>query len=169
MPIMAEVNTQAVAGVTSPKVGEALVRDAWPSVASNPAAAAFAKKCFTSGPLRFVLAPFGWLALAPFLLKRLHGVLPGLHGLMKRYRLTNKRLMVCKGIIAEPVQEISLDKIKDVRISTNDTSTYFFAGNLEVLGENNQVLMSMPGIREPESFAHAIRQTAAAWGPLQQM
>src|SRR5262245_41818228 len=86
-PDMAEVKSQAVAGVTSPQVAEALIRDAWPGVASNPAAAATAHKFYKSGPLRYLLAPLGWLILSPFLLKRLAGALPGLSGLMKRYRL----------------------------------------------------------------------------------
>jgi hypothetical protein len=166
MPIMAEVKTQAVAGVTSPATGEALIRDAWPGVASNPAAASLAHRFYNSGPLRLVLAPLGWLVLSPFLLKRLAGALPGLGGLMKRYRLTNRRLMACKGIKCEPMQEVSLDKIKDVRVKSDDTSDYFFSGDLEVIGDNGQVLMSMPGVREAESFSHAIRHAADAWGPL---
>jgi hypothetical protein len=166
MPVMAEVKTQAVAGVTSPQVGEALIRDAWPGVTSNPAAAKTAHKFYQSGPLRYVLAPIGWLILSPFLLKRLAGALPGLSGLMKRYRLTNRRLMVCKGVKSEPIQEVGLERIKDVRLKTNETGDYFFGGDLEVIGENGQVLLEMPGVREAESFSHAIRHAAAAWGPL---
>src|SRR5262245_40330197 len=106
MPVMAEVKSQAVAGVTAPQVGEALIRDARPGAMSTPTAAETAHKFYKSGPLRYLLAPLGWLILSPFLLKRLAGALPGLGGLMKRYRLTNKRLMVCKGIKAEPIQEV---------------------------------------------------------------
>lgn len=163
MPVMAEVKTQAVAGVTSPKMGEALVRDAWPGIASVPAAAGLAKRCYQS----LFLAPVGWLVTAPFLLKRLTGAVPGLSGLVVRYRLTNKRLMRCKGFNPEPVEQVSLDKIKDVRFSTDETADYFSGGDLEIIGDNGQVLMKLIGIREAESFGHAIRQTATAWGPLQ--
>lgn len=162
MPVMAEVKTQAVAGVTSPRTGEALIRDAWPGVASNPAAAGLARRMYQS---KF-LTPLGWLVLAPFLLKRLTGALPGFSGLVSRYRLTNKRLMRCKGFTPEPVEQVSLDKIKDVRYSTDETAEYFSNGHLEIIGDNGEVLMKLTGVREAESFGHAIRQTAAAWGPL---
>jgi hypothetical protein len=162
MPIMAEVGTQAVAGVTPPQVAEAIVRDAWPGIASNPAAASLARRCYQS----VFLAPIGWLVTAPFLLKRLIGALPGFSGLVSRYRLTNKRLMRCIGFQPKPVEEVSLDKIKDVRFTTDETAAYFTNGNLEIIGDNGQVLMKLTGIREAESFGHAIRQTAAAWGPL---
>jgi hypothetical protein len=163
MAVMAEFGSQAVTGVVAPSVGEAHLRDAWPSVASMPAKAALARRCYQS----VLFAPIGWLVLAPFLVKRLIGFLPGCSGLVTRYRLTNRRLMVCKGYQAKPVQEVALDQIKDVRLQTDEVSDYFFAGTLEVIGPGGQLVMTLPGVREAESFRHSILQAAAAWGPFQ--
>ena len=167
MPVMAELQSQAVTGVTANQTGECLVREAWPSVASVYPAAAFARRCFKSGPLAIVLAPVGWIALAPFLLNRIAGmIIPGLGGMAKRYRLTNRRLCVCHGARATVTESIPLDQIKDVKLKSDEVSDYYFAGTLEIIGENEKALLTIPGVREAESFGHAIRQTAAAWGPL---
>lgn len=167
MPVMAELQSQAVTGVTANQTGECLVREAWPSVASVYPAAAFARRCFKSGILAVVLAPIGWIVLAPFLLNRIAGfVVPGLGGMAKRYRLTNRRLCVCQGPKATVTESIPLDKISDVRLKTDEVLDYYFAGTLEIIGHDEKVLMTLPGVREAESFGHAIRQTATAWGPL---
>lgn len=162
MPIMAEIQTQAITGVVSPSVAEGHIRDAWPSVASNPAKAALARRCYQS----VIFAPIGWLILAPFLLFRILGFLPGFSGFATRYRLTNRRLMICKGSLAKPVQEVSLDQIKDVRYKHDDVDDYFFAGTLEIIGPGGKMIMCLPGVREAESFGHSIRQAATAWGPM---
>jgi hypothetical protein len=167
MPVMAELQSQAVTGVTANQTGECLVREAWPSVASAHPAAAFARRCFTSGPLVILLAPIGWIVLAPFLLNRIAGmIIPGLGGMAKRYKLTNRRLCVCKGAKATVNESIPLDEIKEVKLKTDEVSDYYFAGTLEIIGHDDKVLMTLPGVREAESFGHAIRQTATAWGPL---
>jgi hypothetical protein len=163
MPVMAELQSHAVTGVTATQTSESLVREAWPSVASAHAAATLARRCIQS----VFLAPVGWIVLAPFLLNRLAGfVIPGLGGMAKRYRLTNRRLCVCIGAKATVTESIPLDDITDVRLKTDDVSDYFFAGTLEIVGHGDKVLMTLPGVREAESFGHAIRQTVTAWGPL---
>jgi len=79
------------------------------------------------------LPTIGWLVLAPIYFKKLLAVMPGLSGLATRYRLTNRRLMICKGFQAAPVQELPLDRIKDVKLVTDANSEFFVAGRLEVL------------------------------------
>jgi hypothetical protein len=159
---MAEIDTHAITGVVSPGSREGFIRDAWPSVASMPAKAALARRCLQS----VVFAPIAWAVLAPFLLTRLMGILPGFGGFVTRYRLTNRRLMVCKGFDARPVQEVPLDQIKDVRYSHDDVSDYFFAGSLDIIGPGGKLMLTLPGVREAESFGKSIMQAATAWGPL---
>ena len=92
--------------------------------------------------------------------------LPGLSGLATRYRLTNRRLMTCKGMKPVPDKEVPLDRIKDVKLVTDANSEFFVAGTLEVIDANGQTVLSLPGVPEPESVRHAILQAAAAWGPV---
>src|SRR4051794_39302631 len=107
MPTLADVRDQAVTGVTAPQTGEAIIRDVWQSVTAHPGPASLARTCYRS----IILAPVGWLALGmPFLMRLLAPT---------RYRLTNRRLMVCKGYRAVPQREVSLDQIKDVKLVTD--------------------------------------------------
>lgn len=162
MAVMAELQSQAVTGVVSPSVGEAMIRDAWPSMAAG-AAGATARKFYQS----WIFAPIGWLILVPSFLMRLAGfVVPGFQGWVTRYRLTNRRLMLCTGYQAKCTKEVPLNKIKDVRLRDDEGSRYYFVGDLDVIGDNNEVLMTVASIREPESFRQAILQAVHAWGPL---
>jgi hypothetical protein len=162
MPALADLRDQAVAGISPPQVNEAIIRDVWPSVAAYPAAANFARTAYRS----IILAPLGWLALAPLYFKKLLGVAPGLHGLATRYRLTNRRLMICHGYKPISVKEVPLDQIKDVRLVTDANSEFFVAGNLEIVDPSGAVVMTLPGVAEAESVRHSILQAAAAWGPV---
>ena len=106
MPALADLRDQAVTGVTPPQTSEAIIRDVWPSVAAYPAAASFSRWCNRVFPLNLVLAPIGWLALAPLYFKKLLAILPPFSGLAERYRLTNRRLAVCRGMRAAVVKDV---------------------------------------------------------------
>src|SRR5919199_3381379 len=72
---------QAVTGVMPPQLGEARIREAFPSLLdSAPGLANLAARLIRS----VVLAPLGWLLLAPLFVKRL------LPFVCKRYTLTNR-------------------------------------------------------------------------------
>ncbi len=162
MPALADPRDQAATEVASPQLGEAIIRDVWPSVAAHPGPDGLARACYRT----IVLAPLGWLVLAPVYFKKLLAVLPGLSGLATRYRLTNRRLMVCKGLRPVPFREVPLDRIKDVKLITDANSEFFVAGTLEVLDADGKTVLSLPGVPEAESVRHAILQAAAAWGPV---
>jgi hypothetical protein len=162
MPIMAEPQPHDFSGVASPQQGEANIRTVWPSVAAYPGPASLARASYRT----IIFAPIGWLVLAPLYFKKLLAVLPGMSGLATRYRLTNRRLMICKGFNGTPVKEVPLDQIKDVKLVTDANSDFFVAGTLEVIDANGQTVLSLPGVPEAESVQHAILQAAAAWGPV---
>ena len=162
MPAMADARDQAVTGVSPPQETEAIIRDVWQSVTANAAAANFARACYRST----VLAPLGWLALAPIYFKKLLAVAPGLSGLAVRYRLTNRRLMICKGFVAVAEKEVPLDRIKDVKLVTDANSAFFGSGTLEVIDAAGVVILTLPGVAEAESVRQSIVQSAAAWGPV---
>jgi hypothetical protein len=162
MPALADVRDQAVTGVTPPQVGEAIIRDVWQGVTAYQGPTSLARACYRS----IIFAPVGWLVLAPFYFKKLLAIVPGLSGLAVRYRLTNRRLMVCTGLKPVPEKEVPLDRIKDVKLVTDDNSDFFFSGALEVIDESGQTVLSLTGVPEPESVRQAILQAAAAWGPV---
>jgi hypothetical protein len=162
MPVLADSHTEAGSSVASPLLGEAIIRDVWPSVAAYPGPAALAHACYRT----IILAPIGWFILAPLYFMKLASVVPGLSGLARRYRLTNRRLMICKGMKATPVKEVPLEQIADVKLVNDANSEFFVAGTLDILDANGKLLMSLPGVPEAESVQRAIQQAAAAWGPV---
>lgn len=145
---------QAVAGLMPPELGEAMIREAWPSVVSGSGLATLAEKLMKS----IVLAPLGWLLLAPLFGKKL------MPFLCKRYTLTNRRLMIRRGIKPKPVQEVALADIDDVRLVPDSYSRFYRAGTLEVVSKG-QVVLTLPAVPEPEGFRHAVINAYKAWVP----
>jgi hypothetical protein len=161
MPSLARLDQQIISGVASPQQ-EAMIREVWATIAANAAAATAARKLIRS----VVFAPIGWLLIAPLFGMRLLGFLPGLSFLTVKYTLTNRRLMIRRGMKPKPANEIPLDQIADVRIVTDANSAFYVTGNLEVLRKDWAVVFTMTGVPEPESFRQSILQARDAWGPL---
>src|SRR5262245_57673353 len=138
-----EIREQAVTGLTPPALGEARIRDAWPSVAANSALATLGQKLTST----IVLAPLAWLLMSAAYFTK---VLPGLG---RRYLLTNRRLCILGGFKWQPLAEVALGDIDDVRLVTDGNSRFFRSGTLEIL-RNGQVVMSLPGVLEADSFRH---------------
>lgn len=146
---------QAVAGLMPPQLGEALIREAWPTVLE--ASAGIPRLAHTLIKT-IVLAPLGWLLLLPLFGKRL------LPGLSKRYTLTNRRLMVQRGLRPKPAQEIALADIDEVRLVPDSFDRFYLSGTLEVISKG-QVALTLPGVPEPEGFRHAVVNAVKAWVP----
>jgi hypothetical protein len=146
---------QAVTGVVPPQVREALIREAFPTVAGLAAGpAALAKTLMRT----LILAPLGFLLLGPlFALKFAPFV-------CKRYTLTNRRLMIQRGYKPSPVQEVALADIDEVRSNPNAVDPFYVSGTLEIVS-NGRVVMTLPGVPEPEGFRHAIINAVKAWVP----
>jgi hypothetical protein len=146
---------QAFAGLTPPQVGEARIREVWPSlVARMPGVSHLAQRLICS----IFLAPLGWMLLAlPFVLR----IAPGL---ARRYTLTNRRLMIQKGLRPAPEQEIALADIDDVRFDPATYSSFYRCGTLAVIAKG-QTAMTLLGVPEPESFRHSILNACKAWIP----
>jgi hypothetical protein len=154
-PSKAGVPRQAIAGLTPPQQAEAMVREVWPSVVeAQPGLAALGQKLISS----VFLAPLGWLLLAPLFFKK---ILPFLS---KRYTLTNRRLMIQRGLKPQPVQEVLLADIDDVRIAADSHNTFYRCATLEVLTKD-RVVLTLVGVPEADSFRQAIINTVAAWVP----
>jgi hypothetical protein len=153
-PAKQGVPRQAIAGLTPPQEGEAMVREVWPSVTAHPAPAALGQKLIRS----VVLAPLGWLLLAPFYFLK---ILPFLS---TRYTLTNRRLMIQRGLKPQPVHEVPLTDIDDVRIAADSHNAFYKSATLEVLSKD-RVALTLPGVPEADSFRETILNTVAAWVP----
>ena len=146
---------QAVTGLTPPQLAEAVIREKWPSVvAIQPGVAGLAEALTRT----IALAPVAWLLLLPLF------VLKFLPFLCKRYTLTNRRLMIQRGLKPRPVQEVPLADIDDVRLDPDGFNAFYKCGTLEVLSQGKPVL-TLRGVGGPEAFRHAVLDAVRAWVP----
>ncbi len=159
---------QAITGVVPPLMDEAMIREVWPSVAASPALAGLGLKITELAgkmartvillPVALPVAFFGWAVMAPAYFGK---ILPFV---ARRYTLTNRRLMIRRGLKPVPRQEVALADIDDVRIVKDSNSEFFRAGTLEVISQG-QVKLRLPGVPGPEAFRHAILNACKAWVP----
>ena len=168
MPAMTDVRKQAVTGVVPPQTDEALVRQTWPSVASVPAVAGLGR-ALTQLAARLantvILLPVAVLVVAPaWLLMAPVYFLKALPFFATRYAVTNRRVMIWRGLNPTASKAVELSAIDDVRIVRDANSAFFLSGTLEVVSDG-QVVLTLPGVREPESFRHAILNSCRAWAP----
>jgi hypothetical protein len=143
-----------VAGVIPPQLAEARIREVYPSVAAFPLFAGLGLLLTRT----YVLAPLAWLLMSVVYFGK---VLPVV---MRRYSLTNRRVMIRKGWRGTPGAEAPLDKIDEVRVVADGNSDFFRAGTLEIVS-GNQVILTLPGVPEPHSFRWAILNARNAWVP----
>lgn len=144
---------QAVAGLMPPQLGEAMIREVWPSIKNvSGALAGLSAKLIQS----VALAPLGWM-LNSLLFGRKFAPL-----LCERYTLTNRRLMVQRGWKPAPVREIALTEIDDVRLIADSYDPFYRSGDLQILSGGKEAL-TLIAVPEPESFRHAIVNAVRAW------
>ena len=146
---------QAITGLVPPQTREALVREAWPTVAGiSPGLALLAKKLMQT----YLLAPLGFLILLPLF------VLKFAPFLCQRYSLTNRRLMIQRGLKPAPTHQVALSDIDEVRFEPNDVDAFYVSGTLTILTKG-QVTLTLPGVPEPEGFRQTIISARNAWAP----
>ena len=163
MSSFARIDSNAITGVTAPKVQEAMIREVWANATANGPAMTLARKLMGT----IVLAPVAWLLIAPLFVKRLLGFLPGLSSFTVKYTLTNRRLMIRKGMKAHMTSEIPLNEIGDVRVVPDANTDFYSSATVVALRKDGSTALTMPGVPEPESFRQAILQSRDAWGQYQ--
>lgn len=154
---MAPPQLQPVTGLTPPQLAEARIREVWPSVAAVPALAGLGRLLTRT----VVLAPLAWLLMSLYYFGKLMPLV------MRRYTLTNRRLMIRKGWSGSVGAEVALKEIDEVRVvpGPDDANRRFFrAANLEILTGSN-VALTLAGVPDPEAFREMILAARNAWVP----
>jgi hypothetical protein len=146
---------QAVTGVMPPELAEAKIREAFPTLNGRaPGVAKMAQRLIRT----VFLAPLGWLLLAPLFPLKFSPLF------CRRYTLTNRRLMIQRGLKPKPVDEVPLKDIDDVRLVEGSHDTFMHSGDLEVLS-GGQVKLRLAGVPEPEGFRQSVINAVKAWVP----
>lgn len=168
MPAMVDVRKQVITGVVPPLVNEALIRETWPSVASVPGVAALGRVLTQLAarlantiillPVAVLVVLPAWLLMAPIYFRK---ILPFI---ATRYAVTNRRVMIQRGLNPTSSREVDLSVIDEVRIQRDSNSDFFLTGTIEVIS-NGSVALTLPGVKEPESFRYSILNACRAWAP----
>jgi len=144
---------QPISGVTPSVVAERLVMEVWPSISAY-APGRLVGQLFSIpgrvGPVRITF----FIGLVIFWLPLLLYFFPG--RLFTRYVLTNKRLLVRKGLGARVAAELALEEIADVRAVVRAGQSYFQAADLVVVDRAGAERLRLAGVAQAESFRRAV-------------
>jgi hypothetical protein len=149
--------TQAISGVTPPSVAEATIMTVWPSMAATGPGQLIGRLCG-------VQLGFGWFNLGklfallsiPFALAIFAGmhVPPSPWG-VRRYRLTNRRLMIENGLLPRPERWVDLDGFDRIEVDVKPGQEWFPAGDL-VFYKGAVETFRLFGVPRPETFRRTL-------------
>ncbi len=145
---------QAIAGLTPPELGEARIREVWPTVARMPMVAKLGK--LLTGTI--VLAPLAWLLMAGAYFGK---ILP-IVGV--RYCLTNRRIMIKRGWAGKSQQEATLAEIESVELVPASIDNFFRSADLNIVRSGSPPLL-LPAVPDAAAFRQAILDARNAWAP----
>lgn len=150
--------TQAITGVSPPAAKETTVMITWPSLGGSALGQ-------TLGGLYSIRAGFGniltignLIALASIPLALPLFFLNILPWSCRRYRITNRRVVVEKGLNAKVDKEVSLDNFDSVDVEILAGQAWYPCGNL-IFSKNKIETFRLDGVRDPESFRQACLKT----------
>ena len=152
---------QMISGVVPPAVAEATVMTVWPSVASIGLGQALGRLYRIKagvGPLsvgRLALLATIPLGLMLYLSLRLPWAI-------RRYRLTNRRVIVEQGINPRVQQYVDLDRFDAIDLEVHPGQEWYAAGDL-VFRRGPVETLRLPGVSRPESFRRVCLETRQAY------
>ncbi|MCP4192960.1 MAG: PH domain-containing protein [Planctomycetaceae bacterium] len=162
---------QAIAGLTPPTIKEATVMTVWPSVAAmslgpfpigawlgNLYAIKFGFYVFTVGNLVCLLT----IPLALILYFKRIGPFVG-----TRYRLTNQRILVERGLGGKEEKALSLDQFDAIDLVVRPGQEWYDAGDL-VFRQGKVEKFMLEGVSRPEAFRNVCLKAHMGYVGVQQ-
>jgi len=153
--------SHAISGVVPPSVAEATVMTVWPSVASTGLGQVLGRVYRIRdgfGPIsvgRLVLLATIPLGLMLYLTMRLPWAI-------RRYRLTNRRVMIERGINPRVEQYVDLDRFDAIDVVVSPGQEWYAAGDL-VFRRGPIETLRLPGVSRPESFRRVCLEARQAY------
>jgi hypothetical protein len=141
---------QSIAGVTPPQTAEVTVMTAWPSVGGTGLGRALGRLYGMQGgvgPLR--LGRLALLATIPLGLVLYLGM--RLPWAMRRFRVTNRRVTMDRGISPRVEQYVDFDRFDTVELVVHPGQEWFDCGDL-VFRQGAVETLRLPGVSRPEPF-----------------
>ncbi len=141
---------QAIAGVMPAQLGESTIMMVWPSIAATPLGQFFGRLYGIRAGISFVtvgnliallsipvMLPLYFLRKWPFS--------------MQRYRLTNRRVLIERGIHGRAEQYVDLDRFDTIEVVILPGQEWYPAGDL-VFRRGAIETFRLRGVQRPETF-----------------
>jgi hypothetical protein len=141
---------QAIAGVTPAQVGEATIMTVWPSIAATGIGRLF-------GRLFGIRAGVGFLTVGNMIALASIPIMLPLYFFRKvpfwvqRYRLTNRRVIVERGVAGRIEQFVDLDRFDAIDVIVQPGQEWYPAGDL-IFRRGATETFSLRGVLRPETF-----------------
>ena len=157
---------QAIAGVVPSEMAEATVMTVWPSIAAYPAGQFLGRLYNLSfGVYIFRLGNFLALASVPLALALYFWrVLPHVG---VRYRITNRRVMVQRGIMGADDKSVELDHFDTIEIHVQPGQEWFKAGDL-IFNNGDTETFRLAGVSRPNAFRQTCLKSHLSFVGVQQ-
>jgi len=172
---------QPIAGVAPSSRAEVTVMTVWPSICRT-AYGRFWGRCYknrTGFKIYGVPLTLGWLIAIfsiPFILPLwIHMKIPRLPLIVfgfnnpscRRYRLTNRRILVENGVTGEEQKSVALDRFDTIQIEVLDGQQWYNAGDLVFLQGGTETFR-LEGVPRPETFRHTCGKAHMSFVGVQQ-
>lgn len=142
--------TQAIAGVTPPEQAEVTIMTVWPTMGANALGRALGRAYETPGGFgMFTIGKLIVLASIPLALALYFFDLRP--WACRRYRLTNRRVIIQKGMQRRDERWVALDDFDSIEIVVLPGQTWFSAGEL-IFRKGQIETFRLHGVSRPESF-----------------
>jgi hypothetical protein len=144
---------QAIAGVAPPELNEVTIMTVWPSIAVRPWGRWWGRRYVNKNGLGtfFTWGKLWMLVSIPFALGLfMRGISPVV---CRRYRLTNRRVIIQRGL--KPVDEawIGLDEFDSIDVEVLPGHEWYPAGEL-IFRRGTVEVFRLSGVSRPEPFRH---------------
>ncbi len=144
---------QPIPGVVDPETNEVEVQTIWPSIAGYRSGQWMGKLFAIQWPNIYIFRMgnlFALLSIPYALILYFYRVSPVV-GI--RYRVTNRRVTICRGLSAQVEQEIKLSDFDHIEVTVPDGLAWYHAGDL-VFQKDGQEVFRLKAVCWPDVFAH---------------
>ena len=167
---------QPVAGVAPPTLEEVTIMTVWPSVAATGYGRWWGRRYANQIGVRLFGIPLTLghlvaLLSVPLILPiYFHMLVPRLPFIVfgkvnrscRRYRLTNRQVLIEPGLGGPAIESVALDRFDDIQIEVVPGQAWYYAGDLRLcLGQTE--ILRLPGVPRPETFRRACLKVRGAY------
>ena len=145
---------QPIAGVTPPDLREVTVMTVWPSVAAHPVGKFLGRWYAWDEPGVYIFRPGHLVALLCIPISLVLYFMRVAPYVGSRYTLTNRRVVVQKGLKAVDGKSVDLDRFDTIEVVVQPGQDWYHAGDL-IFTLGDEETFRLEGVSRPESFRQA--------------